>query len=342
MDRIPRIVNFSIISELQISSNKLHLEINSLENKGNFGPDEIPPIFIKNCMQSLEEPLLRLFNSSLSRGVFPDSWKRNFVQPIFKFGDKHDIKNYRPIAIISTIPKLFDSIVSKRLTDIVLDKIIPEQHSFLQGRSTVTNLITYCTFIHEAFESLMQVDSIYIDFSKAFDSININRLLDKLWNFGITGTLHNWFQSFLLYRKQSVRYADAKSSFVNALSGVPQGSHVGPILFIIYINDFTESPKFANALCYADDVKLFAKITNPFEASKLQRDLTNFESWSHDNGLTINIGKTSVISFYRGRSFIYYDYKLLNNRVDRVNTIRDLGVIFDTTLSFSDHIYARS
>ena len=128
VDRIPRIVNFSIISELQISSNKLHLEINSLENKGNFGPDEIPPIFIKNCMQSLEEPLLRLFNSSLSRGVFPDSWKRNFVQPIFKFGDKHDIKNYRPIAIISTIPKLFDSIVSKLLTDIVLDKIIPEQH----------------------------------------------------------------------------------------------------------------------------------------------------------------------------------------------------------------------
>jgi Reverse transcriptase (RNA-dependent DNA polymerase) len=175
------------ISQMDISLENIFKNLVDVDcNKGP-GPDQIPPILLKNCADTLAHPLHYIFNKSLSEGKFPDSWKKSYLIPIYKSGGRTSIANYRGIAILSSIPKIFEKLVCDKLHEILTLNFHEEQHGFMKNRSINSNLMLYSKFIFDIFEAKSQVDSIYTDFSKAFDSVDHKVLLKKLTHLGFSG-----------------------------------------------------------------------------------------------------------------------------------------------------------
>jgi hypothetical protein len=183
-----------------------------------------------------------------------------------------------------------------------------------------------------------QVDAVYTDFAKAFDKISYNTLLLKLWSLGVHGDLFRWIKSYIEKRSQTVVLGGFSSGFKYITSGVPQGSHLGPLLFILYINDITECLTESKALLYADDTKIFRVIKTQADCSLLQDDLSRFESYCTRNSLFLNSDKCAVITFTRKKDPILYSYSLCGGTLARQHSMRDLGVIIDSKLTFNSHI----
>ncbi len=302
------------------------------------GPDGIPSSFLKHTAEALIDPLLIIFNKSLKTGYFPNAWKISHSVPIYKSGDRTDIENYRSITNISSIPKLFESIVSKYLSFHLKDKISSVQHGFVKGRSTTTNLIEFQNVAANVIESGKQLDTIYIDFSKAFDSLHHDITISKLMQFGFTNIMLIWLKSYLMNRHQFVKLNDYKSNLFDVMSGVPQGSHLGPLIFIMFINDIVSCFDKVQALLFADDLKAFMEINSVYDALQLQNDLNKLMTWCHKNMLYVNIKKCKVMSLYRKQSPIEFEYKIDSQIIDRVSHFTDLGVIIDRKLVFNAHI----
>ena len=326
------------ISQLSITSTELMKKLDTLDPNKSGGPDGIPPIFLKNCAKNLLNPLLKLFNHSLNTGKFPSKWKTSFITPIYKDGDKSNITNYRPISTLSSIPKILDSLITNKLTPLFKNIIHTEQHGFTQGQSTLTNLITYENFLNTSLEQKLQVDSIYTDLSKAFDTVNHNLLLQKLHLLGVEGTLHLWLSGYLQNRKCTVKIRNNLSHEFVAHSGVPQGSHLGPLLFLIFFNDVLTVFNDVHVLLLADDLKMFKVIHSINDCQTLQLNLNIFNSWCTDNGLKLNETKCKFINFSRATNSSKFAYSIDNYKLLNVDNIRDLGVIFDSKLTFVPHI----
>ena len=303
----------------------------------SYGPDEISPSFIYNCRFVLSPVLLKLFKISLSCGVFPEEWKKSYITPIFKSGNRTLIENYRPISKISIFSKIFESIVASKIYFPIKNIIIPEQHGFMSGRSTTTNLMVLEEFILNAFREGAQVDVIYTDFSKAFDRVNIKILIKKLEALGIHGSFLEWLESYLTDRRQAVKIKNGLSGEIMVKSGVPQGGHMSTILFICFINDIPDIFEDCMVLLYADDLKIFRVIENTGDCVKMQNDLNNFTQWCDNNNLALNLNKCKVMRFYRGSQPMVFNYSLNNSFLEPTTTFKDLGVFFDTTLSFRNH-----
>ena len=226
-----------------------------------------------------------------------------------KGGNKCDIRNYRPICIQNVMPKLFEGIIACKLSSSFKNILIAEQHGFMPGRSTSTNLLEYQHYLINSIEKERQVDVIYTDFRKAFDSVSHSILLSKLDAFGIRSTAFSWLSSFLSGRFLRVKYKDCYSSRFLASSGVPQGSHLGPLLFNLFINDIGEVFVHSKFLLYADDLKIFLSIGNRDDALLLQHDLDRLSEWSDTNKLDFNLSKCNIVRFNRKRDVIIFYYK---------------------------------
>lgn len=313
----------------------LHLN----ENKG-VGPDNIPPIVLIRCAYSLAAPLCKIFNLSLSTGQFPNKWKISFVKPIFKSGSRCDVKNYRGISIASSMAKLFDSLVTKALTNHFTSYLSPNQHAYVKGRSTTTNLLEFVHTANSTLSENCQLDVIYTDFSKAFDQVNHVVLLRKLERMGIHSSLLAWISSYLSSRLQCVKISNCTSSSFIVTSGVPQGSHIGPLLFILFINDLVHILNYSECLIYADDVKLFTRISCVNDMLHFQRDLNDVCQWCVVNKITLNVNKCKQVSFYRNKPRVISHYNLAHQPLEKLTNIRDLGVLFTRNLSFNRHVDA--
>ncbi|XP_055615435.1 uncharacterized protein LOC129761723 [Toxorhynchites rutilus septentrionalis] len=308
-----------------------------LKASSNCGPDGIPSIILKRCSASLSLPLSTLFNNSIQSGIFPKAWKQSFVFPVYKKGCKRNVKNYRGIACLCAMSKLFEAILLDFMHHACKNYIAEEQHGFVPKRSTSTNLLLYTSFISKTLESRSQVDAIYTDFSAAFDKINHQITIAKLHRIGFNGPLLHWLESYLTGRTMSVKIGDFISSPFDVTSGVPQGSHLGPLIFVLYLNDVNSVLKCMK-LSYADDFKLFVRVNNRDDATFLQRQLEIFASWSEANCMSLNSSKCSVISFSRKHTTIQYDYELFGSILNRVTCIKDLGIILNSKITFSEHI----
>lgn len=252
-----------------------------------------------------------------------------------------DVTNYRPISILSTIPKLFESLVLDNLLPQILPLIIPHQHGFLPRMSVSSNLLCYLNYISQHVHN-SQVDSVYLDLTKAFDRVNHRILLDKLSSYGISGPFLSWFSSYLSDRHCMVRLGSSISSSFPSTSGVPQGSHLGPILFLLFINDVLKclSVHDVQFLLFCDDLKIFREVRSSNDFNILQNALDHLKLWFDSNLLEVNTGKCNVISFTRSLSPHLFDYSLGPDIIPRSTCVRDLGVLFDSKLSFNPHMDA--
>jgi hypothetical protein len=306
-------------------------------NKGA-GADLIPPSFLRETATTLSRPLHALFCASLKLGVFPRCFKMAYVTPIFKSGDKSDINNYRGISILPSIGKVFERLVTSELTQCLRQDIHPSQHGFLSSKSTVTNLVEHTSCVRSNMAQHSQVDTIYTDFSSAFDKVDHKLLIFKLMKYGIRDPLLQWIESYLSDREQRVNFLKYLSDPIKVKSGVPQGSILGPLLFIMYTNDFTELVRDCITSSYADDTKLSKAIKSLVDCFKLQESINILNDWSNKNGMILNIKKCAVITFTRRRSpDILFSYAVDGCVLERVSEIRDLGVILDSQLTFQHH-----
>jgi Reverse transcriptase (RNA-dependent DNA polymerase) len=325
------------VSLIQFAETAVLEAILDLDEQKGPGPDGITPSILKKLVSVVKVPLTFLFNLSLSSGVFPAIWKESFIVPIFKNGEKRDISCYRGISILSTIPKMFEKMVCDKLTPIISARISKTQHGFLKGRSTVTNLIEFSNFVIDEMENGRQVDGVYTDFSKAFDCVN-HALLCYDLNRDLEGAMMGWSESYLTDRTQRVKLDDYLSENVHCHSGVPQGSHLGPLFFIDVVDEVLRIFEHVSALGYADDLKLFMPIKNIEDCHKFQTDLDRLKEWCARNKFDLNVNKCKVITFSRGKTPIEHVYRIGGNELERVVEIKDLGVYLDRRMTFLNHI----
>ena len=326
------------IPEYRIPISAIYTKLSSLDiNKGP-GPDGIPPILLKSCSFNLSRPLFHIFNLSLHSGIFPDFWKVSFITPIFKSGLRSEVANYRSITISSTVPKVFESLVCDFISPKLDPLLIDQQFGFRNERDTEFNLLTHADSLADALEGGYRVDTVYTDFSKAFDRVSHDILIHKLKMFGLDDPLLSWFRSYLSQRTQIVRIGNFYSREIDVPSGVPQGSHLGPLLFNVFINDVHECISHSQFLLFADDLKLYCPIHNIEDCDKLQYDVNNLVDWCQRNGMALNPVKCKAMSFYRGRNPINVNYHIMNVPLENVKTVKDLGITFDVSLNFISHL----
>lgn len=326
------------INSIFIDRAKIEKYLKNINVNKGAGPDGIPPIFLKRCYKELSKPLFKLFELSLKSGEMPSVWKQSYVTPIFKSGDKRNIGNYRPISKLNVIPKLFEKIVCDDIYPVIRPILLCQQHGFMTRKSTESNLCEYLDTVYRAMDAGFQVDAVYTDYSKAFDKISHSILVKKLDRIGIHGDLLRWLTSYLRDRTQAVAVKGYCSSFLPAPSGVPQGSHLGPLLFNIYINDVIVNFQNSNILLFADDKKVFKIIKTERDCELLQEDIDRLYSYCVRNELFLNIDKCNIITFSRKSKKYDYKYKINNEPIRRVTELRDLGVFLDEKLLFKSHI----
>lgn len=308
-----------------------------LNNKLTAGPDYIPSFLVKASCAALMLPLIDIFNKILKSCIFPIRWKLAKVCPIHKSGNKNDVSNYRPISILCNFSKLFEVVIYNSIFPTIRNYISTHQHGFMTNRSTTSNLAYISQYISNAINDRGQIDVIYTDFSKAFDSIDHVLLIRKLQTFGFSDSLGCLISSYLSDRQQFVTFNGFRSNFYTAASGVPQGSNIGPLLFLIFINDLPDLLG-CEKLLFADDLKIFTKIKTPTDCSHLQADLLVLQKWCTQNALSLNIAKCKIVTYTLKKNAIKYNYSINNELLGRCDSVKDLGVTFDSQFSFIPHI----
>ena len=310
--------------------------INELKVRSSSGVDGIPSFIIKGVSGIVSPILASLFNWSLAVGSFPYLWKIAAVTPIPKKGPS-SLVNFRPISVVGVVAKIFEKIMFKYLYGKVYHLISPHQHGFLSGRSTVTNLASFLEVAGPAVESCGQVDVVYLDFQKAFDKLPHHLFLKKLPNFGFSAELIKWVKSYIQQRTFRVRFGGEVSECFAAKSGVPQGSNLGPLFFLLFINDIT-SVLNCSVQLFADDIKISLKISGIEDHLCLQRCIDAVAKWADDNLMPLNHSKTVVVTFTRKTNPSYFRYVIDGSSIERKHLVSDLGVIMDSKLLFSQQV----
>lgn len=322
---------------LHFTTKEVLHQLRKLDSAKGAGPDGIPPVFIKECAKVLALPVTLIFNRSLADGVFPREWKRARVVPVFKKGDRSSVLNYRPISILSCFSKVFESLLTPTLTRHVNSSLSDAQHGFRRGRSIETNLTTFVSDLSSSLDKGIEIDAIYTDFSSAFDKVNHAVLLNKLNLRGIFGSLLDWFTSYLNNRPQVVSVKGYDSMVYYAKSGVPQGSHLGPILFLIFIDDLSQHLKHCKFSMYADDLKIYREISSNLDVKLVQDDINSVVNWCETNGMILNSSKCYHIRFSKKKLPQESTYFINNNTITKVKEIKDLGVTLDYQLKYISH-----
>ena len=321
------------------SLQKIEVDLDIMTNKLNFlnvnksqGPDEVHGKLVIELKEEIVPALVSLFSASVETGVVPQDFRDAIVVPLHKKGSRDKAENYRPISLTSIIGKIFESIIKDGIVVFLEEnKLIRDsQHGFLSGRSCLTNLLDFMEEVTRELDNGNCVDVVYLDFAKAFDKVPHMRLLSKLEAHGIRGKILIWIGSWLRDRRQRVSVEGELSEWAAVKSGVPQGSVLGPLLFLIYINDIDEDiiSKFSK---FAGDSKV-AKVVNNLEDSEILRDdIVKLQKWSHDWQVEFNSDKCKVMHI--GKKSLNCEYKLNSITLKPTVSERDLGVLVDKSLS---------
>ena len=313
---------------------KLLKNINPLKASG---PDAIPNVVLKNCADSLAPVISKIFQLSLDSGSLPEDWKKANISSVFKKGDKHLASNYRPVSLTSVCCKTLEHVVCRHLMNhLESNNILTNlNHGFRSGFSCETQLLTTMNDLFLAFDQSKQMDIAILDFSKAFDTVPHNKLLHKLNNYGITGSVHAWLSSFLTNRTMRVVLEGEASEEVKVESGVPQGTVLGPILFLCHINDLPSSVS-SQVRLFADDCLLYRTIESVQDHLALQQDLNKLEIWAQNWGMKFNAKKCYILRIRDKHQYLFY--KLDNCLLQNVQSNPYLGLEISNDLKWHNHI----
>ena len=347
LDEIPvlPLQNFrSTLDTISFTPTTIEHFLAKLEPDKAAGPDEIPPRLLKEAAPNLATPLSDLFTASMHTGKIPQDWRDGIITPIHKKGPRTIPGNYRPISLTAVISKDMESIIRKHLLQHLLEnKLINQnQHGFIPGRSCLTNLLRALDMWTSAIEEGHPLDIAYMDFQKAFDSVPHQRLISKLNSYGISGNLLTWIEAFLSHRRQRVAVNNATSDWAPVTSGIPQGTVLGPILFVIFVNDLPNNVT-SETLMFADDTKLLKIIKCDRDSLNFQSDLDRLHRWSLTWQLKFNPNKCKIM--HTGRQREEHLYTMINDENDTRTILeettceKDLGLHVDNQLLFDDYIH---
>ena len=328
------------LSNIRIEVETVKRKMDALNPDKACGPDKIRARSLKELSSELSLPLTIIFNKCLAEGVVPSDWKLSNVTAIFKKGDKTDGGNYRPISLTSLICRLLESIIRDNiLTHLRTYNLINRsQHGFWAHQSCLTNLLEFLEIVTKLIDEGHNVDVIYLDFSKAFDKVPHVRLMSKLRAHGIVGEVANWIEDWLNGRKQRVVLNGKESSWAKVLSGVPQGSVLGPILFLIYINDIDDAIECTITIMkkFADDTKIASITDNEHQCNIFQNQLDALSRWAEIWQMSFNVDKCVVM--HLGNTNTRHQYTLDGTPLKTTECEKDIGVYVQASLKPSHQI----
>ena len=325
------------LANLQINENMVLKKLSELNVNKSQGSDEIHGKLLHEIRNDIVKPLTKLFNVSLETSIVPQDWRNANVCPLFKKGRRDNVENYRPVSLTSIVGKLCESIIKDSIVKHLEEHRLlrNSQHGFTSGKSCLTNLLEFFESVTKELDEGNNVDLVYLDFCKAFDKVPHCRLIKKLESHEIRGNVKEWIKSWLANRKQRVWVDGEQSEWVEVTSGVPQGSVLGPILFLIYINDI-DNGIISKLNKFADDSKLCKSIKGKADVSVLENDLALLDKWSNLWQMKFNVEKCSVM--HLGKSNAQNKYSLGNNVLKSSEKERDLGVMIDKSMKFSEQV----
>ena len=333
-------VNLEEIHDFDISLKDITSAIKDIPINAAPGPDKIPAILLKECSNQLAKPLQLLWQKSLDTSDIPHQLKTQTIIPLFKKGPKSLAENYRPVSLTSHIIKLFERIVRKIIVKHIekYNLLSKNQHAFIVGRSCQSQLLEHIDYVINSVQSNKNVDVVYLDFAKAFDKVDHKILLQKIESFGIKGKIYNWIKNFIENRNQQVLVEGILSRKEKVVSGVPQGTVLGPVLFLIYIDDLEESLKHSLLRIFADDSKIVKDIENREDHQLLQEDINLAVKWSRDNNMELNKKKFQLMQ-YGTKNELKLPYDIgQETPLEKEQDIKDLGVYVSENLSWETHI----
>jgi hypothetical protein len=303
------------------------------------GPDNTPTRILRECAEQLAPVLRHIFPQSFNTGAIPDNWKTANIIAIYKKGDCQQPKNSRPVSLTSVCCKMMEHIVFSSIMN-HLDEhnmLVDNQHGFRSKRSTETQLVQTLEDLSSQMDNKHQVDALILDFSKAFDTVPHQRLLRKLDHHGVRGKANGWIEAWLTQRTQSIVVDGTTSNPVHVGSGVPQGTVLGPLMFLLYINDIGRDIQSTIRL-FADDCLLYRPIHGPEDNIILQRDLQSLVDWSDEWQMMFNSEKCYTLRVTRKIKPRQYTYTIRGQPLTQVDNYPYLGVELDHKLNWKKHI----
>lgn len=351
-DAFEKLNNFLLanaMEEIDVTEEIVYKKLFKLKVDKSPGPDMIHPRILKETSVQITRALQLLFEMSLSTCALPDDWTSSIISVIHKKGSRDSASNYRPISLTCISCKILESIIRDHLMNHFTSNNLfsKKQFGFISGRSTVLQLLNVVDKWTQDLETGGQIDIVYTDFEKAFDKVPHQRLLSKLVSYGVHCNLIKWIEMFLCFRSYQVRINGKFSQCKAVASGIPQGSVLGPLLFVIYINDLDQfCGNNGELFLFADDAKLFKHIQSMHDSYVLNTLCQNLFSWSEKWLMKLNIDKCKVLTITLNKNLLDYKYSIdtMNSGtvvLERVYCMKDLGVNIDSDLNFKDHIYEK-
>ena len=299
-------------------------------------------MFFKQTVDTIALPLTIIFNLSLQSGKLPNVWKEAIVVPIFKKGQRSNPENYRPVSLTTVACRIMEKIIHKKITHhLLINQLISDcQHGFISQRSTLTQQISFFNRLAQNQTRKQDCNAIYLDFTKAFDKISHNKLLHVLSHFKINNIVLTWIRNFLSNRTQKTVIEGTYSASCPVTSGVPQGSVLAPLLFVLYLESLLKELKdncsnATNIFAFADDVKILSQ-----DHDELRRALVTIEKWTQNWNLSLQPKKSEHISFLFSRPTTtdLSSYYIKNSLIPKTNTVKDLGITLSSNLKWAPYI----
>lgn len=316
--------------------------IDNMKDKSG-GVDNINTKVLKTISKNIAEPLAHIFNICITQSIWPDALKKAEVVPIHKGYEKHNVSNYRPISLISNIAKIFEKVIYDRIYSFVQENklINPKQFGFVKNKGTKDALAFITNIIYNKLDRSKPIMVSYLDLAKAFDTVNHDILLDKLYNYGIRGNAHNLLKNYLTNREQIVKLQNTRSNSKNITVGVPQGTLLGPLLFILYVNDLLNNLPKGQIVSYADDTAIISTKDSWKDTQDEMNEILSFvNKWLVLNKLSLNINKTVYMTFGNYCDSVPHDVevKICDTNLKRVECYKYLGIDIDYNVKWDKHI----
>ena len=330
------------ISAMVVTENDIMKAINELSPSSAAGPDGFPAILLKQCKEELAIPLCQLWKLSLEKGIVPIELKKSTITPIYKGGNKSLAANYRPVALTSHVIKIFEKVIRNHIVDYMDEHNFfnTNQHGFRSGRSCLSQLLEQHDNILSLLDKETNVDVVYLDFSKAFDKVDHSIVLNKFKKLGITVKIYNWIESFLRDRQQNVVVNGVKSNHQKVISGVPQGSVLRPLIFLILIGDIDENIIHCLVKSFADDTRATKSIKSAEDVKILQQELQILYQWTVSNNMKLNDTKFELLRYGSNTEIKNESYYTSpsGNKIEAKDFVKDFGVLMSNDCLFKEQI----